>query len=220
MTSGTFTAAPADGTRTLLGLGALAGPLYVGVGLLEVVLRPGFDIRRHALSLMSNGDLGWVQIASFVVSGVLVILGAVGLRAALKPGRASASGPVLLLLYGIGLIGAGIFVADPMNGFPPGTPPGPPAAISWHGPLHFLAGGIGFLGLIGATVVMAVRFFGRREPGWAVASLATGIFFLGSFMAIASGSRHPAVNLTFTAAVVVSWAWLTALHMTMRRGVA
>ena len=206
----------AEGTRSLLRLGMLAGPLYVLVGLAEVLFRSGFDIRRHALSLMSNGELGWIQIASFICSGLLVILGALGLRRALHPSRGATAGPLLLALYGIGLIGAGIFVADPMDGFPPGTPPGPPVSMSWHGPLHFMAGGIGFFGLIAATLVFAYRFFRLRESGWAVASLLTGIFFFAAFAGIASGTRHPAINLTFTAAVVVSWAWFTALFAKVR----
>lgn len=195
----------------LLRLGALAGPLYVGIGILEVALRPGFDIRRHALSLMSNGDWGWVQIASFVLSGVLVIAGAVGLMRALAGGRGGKAVPILLMLYGLGLIGAGFFVADPMDGFPIGTPPGPPATMSWHGPLHFMAGGIGFIGLIGAALVMAVRHSGRRETGAALFALLTGLFFLGAFMAIASGKHSAAINLSFAAAVVVSWTWVTAV---------
>ena len=40
----------------LLTCGALAGPLYVTLGLLQILFREGFDIRRHALSLMSNGE--------------------------------------------------------------------------------------------------------------------------------------------------------------------
>jgi hypothetical protein len=40
-----------------------------------------------------------------------------------------------------------VFVADSMDGFPPGTAPGPPVVQSWHAPLHFMTGGIGFLGL-------------------------------------------------------------------------
>jgi hypothetical protein len=27
----------------------------------------GFDIRQHALSLLNNGELGWIQIANFAV---------------------------------------------------------------------------------------------------------------------------------------------------------
>jgi hypothetical protein len=216
MTTTELSYSPTDRTPALLRLGLLAGPLYVVIGLLEVVFRSGFDIRRHALSLMSNGSLGWIQIASFICSGILVILGAIGLRRALYPTRGATVGSILLAVYGIGLIGAGLFVADPMDGFPPGTPPGPPSSMSWHGPLHFMAGGIGFFGLIGATLVFAYRFFRQRESGWAVASLLTGLFFFGSFAAIASGRRHPAINLTFTAAVVVSWVWLSALFAKVR----
>ena len=202
---------PVNITNRLLKCGVLAGPVYVVVGLLQVLFREGFDIRRHALSLMSNGALGWIQIASFVVSGLLVIAASVGMRQRLHPGRAGTWGPILVALYGFGLIGAGLFVADPMDGFPPGTPPGPPASMSWHGPLHFIAGGIGFIGLVGATLVFARRFAGLREWGWVTFSLATGVLFLAGFGNIASGARAPWINLAFTAVVILSWVWLSAL---------
>jgi hypothetical protein len=215
-------ASPAE-TDRLLKCGVLAGPVYVVVGLLQVIFRDGFDIRRHALSLMSNGSLGWIQVASFIVSGLLVIAAAAGMRQRLHPGRAGTWGPILLGLYGLGLIGAGIFVADPMDGFPPGTPAGPPGSMSWHGPLHFMAGGIGFIGLVGATLVFARRFVALRDWRWATFSLATGVLFLAGFANIASGARAPWINLAFTAVVVLSWAWLSAVSaklMTPRAGVA
>ncbi len=212
---------PGDATtRTLLALGACAGPLYVVVGLLQVVFRDGFDFRRHALSLMSNGDLGWIQIANFMVSGLLVIASAFGIRRALRGSPAGTWGPLLLGVYGLGLIGAGLFVADPMDGFPPGTPPGPPVSPSWHGPLHFVAGGIGFFALIAGCFVFSRRFALLREPGWALFSLATGLFFLAGFMSIASGSKQPWVVPAFTAAVVLAWIWLTALPLRLRANVS
>jgi hypothetical protein len=198
-------------TNRLLKCGILAGPVYIVVGLLQVLFREGFDIRRHALSLMSNGTLGWIQVASFIASGLLVIAAAVGIRQRLHPGRAGTWGPILLGIYGLGLIGAGIFIADPMDGFPPGTPPGPPATMSWHGPLHFISGGIGFIGLVGATLVFARRFAGLKEWGWATFSLATGVLFLAGFGNIASGARAAWINLAFTAVVILSWAWLSAV---------
>ena len=67
-------------TRVLLACGVVAGPVYVGVGLIQMLVRDGFDIRRHALSLLSNGDLGWIQVANFLVTGLLVIVGAAGMR--------------------------------------------------------------------------------------------------------------------------------------------
>jgi hypothetical protein len=209
-------AARTQATRHLLICGALAGPLYVAVGLLQVMLREGFDARRHALSLMSNGSLGWIQIANFVVSGLLVLAGAIGLRRALRGSLAGTWGPLLVGVYGLGLVAAGVFVADPMDGFPPGTPAGPPVVISWHGPLHFMAGGIGFLALIAGCVVFARRFRARGEVGWAVFSFATGLLFLAGFMGIASGSKQPWVVPAFTAAVILAWAWLTALPLHVR----
>jgi hypothetical protein len=45
-------------TRRLVALGAAAGPIYILVGLAQVLVREGFDPRKHALSLLSNGPWG------------------------------------------------------------------------------------------------------------------------------------------------------------------
>ncbi|MBM0229515.1 DUF998 domain-containing protein [Micromonospora sp. ATA51] len=112
--------------------------------MVQGLTRDGFDFRRHPVSVLSNGDLGWVQITTFLASGLLVLGAAAGL------GRRDTGArwlPRLLALYGIGLVLAGIFRADPADGFPAGTPGGP-GQISWHGGLHFLAAAIGFVALI------------------------------------------------------------------------
>src|SRR5688572_25237728 len=75
-------------TRALLAGGVIAGPLYLTVGLAQALTRPGFDLSRHALSLLSNGDLGWIHVTNLIVSGLLVIGAAVGLRRSLTAGRA------------------------------------------------------------------------------------------------------------------------------------
>src|SRR5687768_11812905 len=104
---------------TLLACAAAAGPLYVAAGLVQALTRDGFDLARHPLSLLSNGALGWIHITTVVVAGVLTVLGAAGLRGYLGSRWAAR----LVALYGIGLVAAGAFVADPMDGFPVGTPP-------------------------------------------------------------------------------------------------
>ncbi len=202
-------------TRALLACGAIAGPLYIIMAMIQIFVRPGFDPTRHDLSLMSNGDLGWIQIANFVVTGLLTIAGAIGMRRALRGNLGGRWGPVLIGIYGLGLIGAGIFVADPMNGFPPGTPAGP-GVISWHGILHLVSGAIGFLGLIAACFVFARRFAALRQRGWTAYSVATGVIFFAAFFGIATGSQQGGttlvlVTVAFTIAVVLAWAWLTAL---------
>ena len=203
-------------TEKLLRCGMAAGPIYVVVGLSQALLREGFDMRRHALSLLSNGDLGWIQISNFVLSGLLVIAGAIGLRKVLHGRRGGTWAPILLAAYGAGLIGAGVFVADPASGFPPGTPMHA-TELTRHGLLHFVFGGLGFWALAGATLVLGRRFWSSKQTGWASYSAFTGAGFLISFAMIASGLKSPAIILTFYVAVLWVWVWHTALYAKLSR---
>lgn len=193
--------------RLLLTLGIIAGPLYVAAGLVHALMREGFDMRRHALSLLSNGEFGWVQIANFIVSGALVVAGALGCRLALRSQPAGVWGPMLLGLYGVGLIGAGIFHADPGNGFPPGVEA--PESLTTSGLLHFVFGGLGFYAIITACFVFTRRFVRQSRKGLAWGSALTGAGFFVSFAAIASGSTAPSVLIAFYMAVAWVWAWHT-----------
>ena len=154
-------------TRTLLACGVLAGPLYMAVYLVQALTRPGFDITRHPASVLSNGDLGWIQVANFLVCGGLVMAAAIGMRRALRTGKGRTWGPILIGLVGVGMILAAIFTADPVDGFPPGTPLGPPTTITTIGLLHFVTALVGFSAWIAATFVFARRFAKLRQPGWA-----------------------------------------------------
>ena len=203
-------------TRTLLTAGAFAGPIYIALGLLQMAIRPGFDITRHPLSIMSNGDLGWIQVSNFAVTGVLTILGATGIRRLLHHGRAGTWGPILLALYGLGLVAASIFTADPMLGFPPGTPDDA-MSITTKGLLHFVAAGVGFLSLIVGCFIFARRFFKQSERGWGSYSVGTGAIFFAAFAGIASGGGKPILNVAFAIAVVVAWSWISALCLKFRR---
>jgi hypothetical protein len=202
--------------RQLLALGVAAGPVYLTVGLAQALARPGFDMRRHALSQLANGDLGWIQTANFLVSGALVLAGAIGVRRRLAGSAAGTWGAVLLALYGVGLLGAGVFIADPGRGFPPGAPDGA-TAISRSGLLHFVFGGIGFYALIGACFVFARRFARLGRRGWAFWSVASGVLFFIAFAAIASGSTSSAAMVSFYAAVTWIWIWLSAVLLRLRR---
>jgi hypothetical protein len=198
-------------TRALLACGVVAGPLYVVLGLIQMLIRDGFDIRRHALSLLSNGELGWIQISNFLLSGLLVMAGAAGMRRVLRGSRGGRWGPLLIGVYGLGLIGAGLFRADPALGFPPGLPADAYGTVSWHGMLHFVSGGIGFLALIAACFVFARRFAAIKRRAWAVYSVVTGVLFFAAFVGIASGSKGAGVSLAFAVAVVLGWAWISAM---------
>jgi hypothetical membrane protein len=209
--SGSPTDTATTTTRALLACGVVAGPLYIAVVAIQALTRDGFDLTRHPASLLSTGDLGWVQVTTFVVSGLLTIACAVGMRRVLRTGMGGTWGPLLVGAYGTGLITAGVFVADPADGFPPGTPAGPPDTVSWHGAVHFAVAGIAFLALVAACLVFARRFAGLGQRGWAAYCVATGVIFLSAFAGIASGSGAPALNVAFAVAVVLGWAWVSVM---------
>ena len=211
------TATPAQRvTRSLLGYGVIAGPFYVTVSLAQAFTREGFDLTRHAWSLLSNGGLGWIQIANFTLTGLMVIAAAVGLHRALPSSPWVAR---LVGVYGAGLVAAGALRADPGLGFPAGTPAGP-GTVSWHGIGHFMAGGVGFAAvhrrLLRAGPYVS-RSGARRLAWW---SRLTGIGFTAAFVGISSGSSSSAVILSFTAAVIAAWAWLAGVAVHQYRSVS
>jgi Protein of unknown function (DUF998) len=166
-------------TRKLLACGIVAGPLFLVVTLVQAYTRRGFDLARHPISLLSLGDLGWLQITNFVVAGILYLACAIGLRRALDPGRGATWGPRLVGAAGVGLIVAGVFVTDAGAGYPPGAPAGAPLKISWHGVLHEVGFLVTTLGMIIGCLVFARRFAALRRPGWVAASIATPVAVLG-----------------------------------------
>jgi hypothetical protein len=207
-------------TRSLLGYGLLAGPVYVVVGLVQALTRDGFDLTRHDLSLLANGPSGWIQIANFVVTGLMTVAAAVGMARSLRVlggGPGTIWGPRLVGVYGAGLVAAGVFVADPMNGFPAGTPDGPPTTVTVGGVGHLVAGAIGFLCLVAGTLVLARPYVALGRTGVAWFSRITGVLFLVAFLGIASGSASPAVVLGFWVAVILAWTWLAVVSLDLYR---
>lgn len=178
-------------SRLLLIGGLIGALLFVVVMLIEGATRPGYDAWRMAGSALSLGDQGWIQITSFVVSGLLIFGFAFGVRHTLSRGPGMTWGPILLAVAGIGLILAGVFVTDPAFGYPPGTPEGPAHQMTLHGTLHFFPGGLSFfLGLAAACIVFARRFGGDPQwKGWSVFSVVIGILvfaFLVAYAAVAA----------------------------------
>src|SRR3989304_6284016 len=91
-------------TRTLLLCGILTGPLFFAVAIIQAVTRPGFDVRRNALSQLSLGELGWIQIASFLLTGLLAVACAIGVRRLLKGQKGGTWGALLIGTFGLGLL--------------------------------------------------------------------------------------------------------------------
>ncbi|HCS60105.1 MAG TPA: DUF998 domain-containing protein, partial [Microbacterium sp.] len=112
-------------TRALLLAGAFAGPLFYASGIVQMLTRPGFDLRIHPLSQLSTGELGWIQMLTFIVVGLGLICLSIGHRRVVTGGLGRAAIPVLIAIGGLGFIAAGVFPQDPANGFPIGVADGP-----------------------------------------------------------------------------------------------
>jgi hypothetical protein len=204
-------------TKSLLGYGVLAGVVYGTSVLAQGLTRRGFSIFRDDASLLANGPLGWIQVATFLVAGAMTIAAAVGARRALAGAVGGTWGPRLLAVYGAGLMAAGVLRADPADGFGPGAPAGRAAHISWHAAGHLVSAGVAFTALIAACFVVARYFTRERRRGMAVYSRVTGLAFLAAFAGIASGSSSSAVVIPFYAAVLAAWAWIAATSVHLYR---
>jgi hypothetical membrane protein len=204
-------AAPSTETARLLGYGVVAGPLFLAVLMIQAFTRDGFDLSRHPISLLSLGDLGWIQIANFVVAGALFVACAIGMRRVLRPGRSGTWAPRLVGALGIGLIVAGVFTTDQGAGFPPGAPAGAPEQISWHGMLHEVGFGLAFLGMTVGCLVFARRFAALKRRGWvgACVGIAAAVLVLASW----PDADGVSVRLVIASAILFGFVAATAARL-------
>ena len=114
-------------TRLLLVAGVVAGPIFVLTAGIQALTREGFTLAHQPLSMLSLGDLGWIQITNFVLAGLLSLAFAAGVKRRLTSGPGHVWAPLLFAVFGIGLLIGGAFVPDPALGYPPGTPDEIPA---------------------------------------------------------------------------------------------
>ena len=201
-------------TRALLRCGMVAGAFYLAVGIGQALMRDGFDFAKHPLSVLANGTGGWVQTANFVLTGLMVLGAAVGFQRVLGP--TSRAIGYFLGAFGASMIVAAVFRADPMDGFPIGTPKGPPTSMSTFGLLHFVSGALGFVSLA-VSCFLAARAMSRRNArSLGRLSFVCGlIVVLGFFGGAAIPNSSPVVGIWI--AVVVGWAWLTVMSRQLSR---
>jgi hypothetical membrane protein len=197
--------------RLLLACGAIGPLLFIVVFLIEGATRPHYSAWHNVVSSLSQGEGGWMQMTNFIVCGALVLGFAIGLRRALRTGRGSTWGPILLGIFGLCLIGAGIFVTDPGLGYPHEAST---IIVTVHGTIHSLISLLFvFISLPAACFVLARR--DAADPtsrGWAWYSVATGllvvVFVVLTF--VATALNGPA-GLTQRIFIIIGWSWIAVL---------
>lgn len=177
--------------RNLLSCGAVGAALFVVVFLVDGVIHTGYDPVRDTVSELAVGPGGWIQIASFIVTGLLMMAFATALRGALRSMWAA----VLIGLYGAGLVVSGVFVTDPV----------PSSTTTTHGLVHTLVSVVVFGALTAACFVVA-------RHRWALVSRVAGVtvpvFFV--LMGAVGGST---TGLLQRIAILAGWGWVAFLSI-------
>jgi hypothetical membrane protein len=187
-----------DFTRRLLRCGAVAGPLFIVLLLVQDFTRSGFDPRIHLLSQLSLGSWGWVQVGNLTLAGVLNVLYAVGLwRSGHRPRLAS----IFVGLFAGFLVLVGVVRTDPAHGFPPGA--ATPAQPSVSGIIHALGALFTFVSLTVAIIALSVGHAARGERGMASYCFISALLVVGLFL---WGMSHPALTgPALQVAVLFGW---------------
>ena len=98
--------------------GVVAGPMFVAAFTVIGAARAGYDWRSLPVSSLAIGRQGWTQRANFIVAGVLYTSAARALGRCPRRTVGPRAVPALVAGVGLGLIGSGVFVTDPVGGFP------------------------------------------------------------------------------------------------------
>ena len=208
------------GTRLLIACGAIGPPLFILVFLIEGATRPGYSAWRDFVSDLSLSDQGWMQDTNFIVCGLFSLAFTVGLRLVLRTGKSSVGGPLLLALFSLGLMVAGLFPTDPNLGYPPGSPTNVHQTL--HGTVHGVSGLVVFFSIGLASLVMARRFAGDPHwKGWAAYSILTGLVVIVCFVATSATSvldmtgvlPNAPTGLIQRIGIIVGWGWIALLAL-------
>jgi hypothetical protein len=205
-----------DRTRAALGALVVGLPLWGAVSIVQAATREGFDILRHPLSLLATGDLGWLQIANFVLAGVLTFVGASGLRGALRGTPGGVWAPRLARSAGVGLVAAGVLVMDPGANFPVGAPADLPL-VSWHAYGHMVAGTVSFTSLIALCFVLGRHLSRTGQRGLSAVSRVAGLgLVIGWMWAMVGG---PGGTLTLAVGAIGAMVAVAVVAARLRRAV-
>ncbi len=198
--------------RPWLALGAVAGPVLFTLGWFVLgFISPGYTMWgtriapysaiSQPLSGLGLGPTGPFMNAIFIVSGLLIVVGAFGVfRAIPELGPAGRwIGTVLFAVPGLGSVMDGIFTLE-------------------HFFLHFLGFGLALSTVVGFPIT---GYLLRRVPGWRVigswlivagpVTLALTVLYFVTFKPTVEGIQHGVAGLTERILVVELQAWYVAI---------
>ena len=207
---------------TEIACGVVAGPLFVSSFTVIGARRAGYDWRRHAVSSLAASQGGWSQRANFALTGALYCIAAHGLARSPRRAMGSRVVPALIFGVGVGLVGSGLFVTDPVAGFPPPSHDQDgadlPVAPTRSGKLHNLCALPIFAGIPAAALTCATSAARRGEYRWASYSASSAIAMMSAFVlfgaAFGGAPRLAGRGGVFQRiSVTAGFGWLSALSL-------
>jgi hypothetical protein len=186
------------------------------------------------VSSLADGREGWAQRANFIVVGALYCFAAQGLARSPRRAVGPSVVPALVGGAGVGLIGSGLFVTDPVAGFPPpsagvqdavdGTPSVAARTArdtrTARGKLHNLCAIPVFAGIPAAALACARSATRSGEYGWAAYSAGSAVVMAGAFMLVLGAAVGRGVSRLAGRSGVVQrisiasgFGWLSALSL-------
>jgi hypothetical protein len=178
------------------------------------------------VSSLGAGRHGWLQSSNFILTGSLYVVAASGLARCPRRIVGSRLVPLLVGAAGVGSIGSGAFVTDPVGGFPPpssdedeaDTSAQPKAVQSRSGAMHNLSAIPIFVGIPLAGILSASSALRRKEYRWAAYSVGSSFVMVASFLLfgaafggvprlVAKGGIFQRISVT------AGFGWLTALSL-------
>ena len=146
---------------------------------------------------LALGAYGWIMTMTFIISGLMLIIFASGLRLSLPRSRLTLIATFALFLAGLALAGLA-FTTDPTIRSTPAT---------WHGQLHDLSFVLLGITLMPAMILLGLAF--RRSARWRSLSSYT---WLTAFLAVPTFSLKGAAFYIFLLAVLV-WSEIVAMRL-------
>jgi hypothetical membrane protein len=179
--------------------GILAPILFTLLVVVASLLRPGYSQFHNFISDLGVGPYAIIQNGNFVIFGLLSIGFALGLRGGLPAPqrRALKASVVLVVIFGIGVLLAGVFPENYLSGG-----------------LHTLASSAAFLSIIAAQLLVW-QGLRRKDPVWGryrTYSLISGLLSL-ILVWFSSSTDYPGAAQRIFLAVPWIWIEVTGLKL-------
>lgn len=207
--------------RNMFYIGFIGPILFIAIFLIEGWRRTEYKPIYHMVSSLSTGSYGWIQISNFILCGISILVLVAGLRMINDSGNVSRFGLVMMIILGVSLIGAGIFVTDPVLGYPISNDDN----VTLTGTLHNIFSLVVFISLPIVITIMLNNFSDEFSwKGWLVYSIITLAFyiiFLISFVMasvlLEMGKINIApIGLLQRITIIIGWSWIAVFSFLLK----